>query len=438
VIRGLRIPALSGPYKESNHFMFWGNHSSHWAAAGALAACILLSLGCKTGRSAAKGGAPPPSAIEVAVVTVRSERVVLTTELPGRTSAYLVAEIRPQVNGLIQSRHFQEGAHVKAGDLLYQIDPTPYQAAYNQAKAALAAAEADLVTAEANLPALRARAERLRELVGVHAVGQQEYDDAVAAFRQAEAIVGARRAAIETARAAMETARVNLSYTPIKAPISGRIGKSEITVGALASAYQQKPLAVIQQLDPIYVDVTQATAEILNLRRRLETGRLKLHASGQTRVRLLLEDGTPYPLAGALQFRDVTVDPTTGSVSLRMVFPNPQEVLLPGMFVRAIVEEGINEHALLVPQQSVSYDPKGNPFAWIVNKENKVERRPLELDRAIGDKWLVSKGIAEEDRVIVEGVQKVRPGAQVRVTPFAAPPKGQAAPPQKAVGGGRV
>lgn len=418
--------------------MSWGNHSPHRVAAGAIAACFLFLLGCRAGRSAEKGGGAPPSPVEVAVVTVRSERVVLTTELPGRTSAYLVAEIRPQVNGLIQSRHFQEGTHVKAGDLLYQIDPIPYQAAYNQAKAALAAAEADLVTAEANLPALRARAERLKELVAVHAVGQQEFDDAVAAFRQAEAIVGARRAAIETARAAMETARVNLSYTPIKAPISGRIGKSEITVGALASAYQQKPLAVIQQLDPIYVDVTQATAEILNLRHRLETGRLKPYASGQTRVRLLLEDGTTYPLTGTLQFRDVTVDPTTGSVSLRMVFPNPREVLLPGMFVRAIVEEGVNERALLVPQQSVSYDPKGNPFVWVVNAENKVEQRALELDRAIGDKWLVSKGIAEEDRVIVEGIQKVRPGMQVRVAPFSAPPKGQAVPQRKVAGGGRV
>jgi len=387
---------------------------------------ILISGGCKT----QKAGQPPPGPVEVAVVAMSPERVALTTELPGRTSAYLVAEIRPQVNGLIQKRLFQEGALVKAGDLLYQIDPAPYQAAYSQAKAALATAEAELATAQANLPALRARVERYRGLVAIHAVGQQDYDDASAALRQAEAAVEARKAAVQTGQAALESARINLSYTPIRAPISGRIGKSQITVGALASAYQPTPLAVVQQLDPIYVDVTQASAELLRLRRRLESGGLKPRGMTRTKVRLLLEDGTPYPLTGTLEFRDVTVDQTTGSVTLRMVFPNPRELLLPGMFVRAVVEEAVVERGILAPQQGVAYDLKGHPIAWVVNQQGVVEKRPLELDRTIGDKWLVTNGLAAGDRVIVEGLQKVRPGVQVRAVPFSgqAQPAPQAAP----------
>jgi membrane fusion protein (multidrug efflux system) len=369
------------------------------------------------------------------VVTIRPERVVLTTELPGRTSAYLVAEIRPQVSGLLQNRQFQEGAAVKARDLLYQIDPAPYQAAYDQAKAAVATAEANVATgeanvvmAEANLPAIRSRAERLKGLVAIHAVGQQDYDDAGAALRQAEANLVVRktavdvdRTAVEVNRTAMESARINLSYTPIRAPISGRIGRSNITVGAMVVAYQPTPLAVIQQLDPIYVDVAQANADLLRLRRSLESGNLKNSGGSQKKVRLLLEDGTPYAREGTLQFRDVTVDPTTGSVTLRMVFANPKQVLLPGMFVRAVVEEGVKEQALFVPQQGVSRDPKGNPIALVVDDNNKVAQRPLELDRAMGNRWLVSKGLSPGDRVIVEGTERIRPGASVRAVPFAGP-----------------
>jgi membrane fusion protein (multidrug efflux system) len=391
--------------------MSFGKWSKYLVVSGLVLAGLLVSS-CKS-----KVAIPPPGLAEVGIVTIRPERVVLTTELPGRTSAYLVAEIRPQVNGLIQSRQFQEGANVTAGELLYQIDPAPYQAAYSQAKAALATAEADLVTAEANLPALRSRAERYRGLAAIHAVGQQDYDDASAALRQAEATVESRKASIEVNRAALESSRINLSYTPIKSPISGRIGKSTITVGSLATAYQASPLAVVQQLDPIYVDVVQANAELLRLRRSLESGRLQRNGSLQSKVKLLLEDGTVYPTMGTLQFRDVTVDPTTGSVTLRLVFANPQEVLLPGMFVRAVVEEGVREQAILVPQQGVTRDPKGNPIAWVVGKDEKVERRSLELDRAIGDKWLVVKGLAAEDRLIVEGNDKVRPGVQVRAVP---------------------
>jgi membrane fusion protein (multidrug efflux system) len=398
--------------------------------AGLILAGLLVS-GC-----ASKPAPPPAGPAEVATVTLRAERIVLTTELPGRTSAYLVAEIRPQVNGLLQKRLFEEGANIKEGDLLYQIDPVPYQAAYDQAKAALATAqanvgtaEANVIMAEANLPAIRSRAERLKGLAAIRAVGQQDYDDATAALRQAEAnlemtktAVLASRSAVEVSRTAVESARINLSYTPIKAPISGRIGKSNITVGAMVTAYQPVPLAVIQQLDPIYVDVTQASTDLLRLRRALESGNLK-SGSSRGKVRLLLEDGTPYTLTGTLQFQDVTVDPTTGSVTLRIVFANPKQVLLPGMFVRAVVEEGADEQALLIPQQGVNRDPKGNPIALVVNAAGKVEQRAIVVDRAIGNKWLVTQGLVPGERLIVEGIEKVRPGASVRAVDFAEPAK---------------
>lgn len=397
-------------------------------AAGLLLAGLLVS-GC-----ASKPAAPPAGPAEVATVTLRAEKVVLTTELPGRTSAYLVAEIRPQVSGLLQKRMFEEGANIREGDLLYQIDPTPYQAAYDQARAALNAAEANVSTAEANvvmaeanLPAMRSRAERLKGLVTIRAAGQQDYDDAAAALRQAEAnldmrktAVTASRSAVEVSRTAVESARINLSYTPIKAPISGRIGRSNITVGAMVTAYQPVPLAVIQQLDPIYVDVTQASVELLRLKREMENGNIK-SSSGGRKVQLYLEDGSPYLASGALKFQDVTVDPTTGSVTLRMVFVNPKQVLLPGMFVRAVVEEGADEEALLVPQQGVSRDMKGNPIALVVNAAGRVEQRAIVLDRALGDKWLVTKGLAPGDRLIVEGIEKVRPGAPVRAVDFVPP-----------------
>ncbi len=391
----------------------------HWFPSITAAACILAGMlltGCKTQQ------APPQAGpAEVAVLTVKAERVVLTTELPGRINSYLVAEIRPQVSGLLQKRLFEEGTHVREGQILYQIDPAPYQATYDQAKAALALSQSEIALAEANLPALRSRAERLKGLVAIHAVGQQDYDDAKAALDQAEANLSVRKTAVEVNRANMRKASIDLSYTPIKAPISGRIGKSNITVGAMVTAYQATPLAVIQQLDPIYVDVTQASADLLRLRRSLEGGKLKQSGSGRRKVRLLLEDGTPYPATGTLQFRDVTVDPTTGSMTLRLVFPNPKQVLLPGMFVRAVVEEGVNEQAVLIPQQAVARDPKGNPIALLVNSAGKVEQRPLALDRAIGDKWLVTKGLAPGDQLIVEGNQSVRAGDTVKTIAFEPP-----------------
>ncbi len=380
----------------------------------ALVLAAVATLAC--GKHAS--GPPQGGPAEVAFVTVKPERIVLTTELPGKTSPFLVAEVRPQVNGLIRERAFEEGSSVKAGDLLYQIDPAPYQAAYDQAKAALA-------MAEANVPAARLRAERLKGLVEIKATGRQAYDDALAALQQAEASVSG-------AKAAAESARINLSYTPIRAPIPGRTGKSTVTVGALVTAYQPVPLAIVQQLDPIYVDVTQSSAELLRLRQGLQSGRLKRSDESWSRVKLLLEDGTAYPLEGRLKFRDVTVDPTTGSVILRMVFPNPENVLLPGMFVRAVVEEGVNDAAILVPQQGVTRDQKGNAYALVVAPNGKAEQRMLTLDRTVGDRWLVSKGLAESDRVIVEGLQRIRAGADVKAVPFAsqpaAAPKGAPAP----------
>jgi len=369
----------------------------------------LFSAACKQRAAAA------PPAPEVGVVVLQPERLVLTTELPGRTSAYLVAEIRPQVNGIIQKRLFEEGAMVGAGDILYQIDPAPYRSAYDQAEAALR-------MAEANLPAARSRADRLKGLAEIHAVGQQDYDDAAAALQKAEA-------GVAQARAAMENARINLDYTPIKTPIAGRTGRSSVTPGALVAAYQPVPLAVVQQLNPIYVDVTQSSAELLRLRRALQSGRLTQDGETQRRVKLLLEDGTSYPQEGTLKFRDVTVEPSTGSVTLRMVFPNPDYLLLPGMFVRAELEEGINDGAILVPQQGVSRDFKGRPIALVVNASGQVEQRDLELDRAVGDRWLVAKGLAAGDRVIVDGLQKVRPGAAVTAVPFTSAPQGAPASP---------
>jgi membrane fusion protein (multidrug efflux system) len=378
-----------------------GYEPRKWSVALTALASLLLVGGCQGGHGPQAAPAPVP---EVATVKVSMESVALHTELPGRTSAYLNAEIRPQVNGIIQKRLFTEGSNVRAGQVLYQIDPAPFQANLDNAKAAVA-------KAEANLAAIRSRAERFKELLPEKAVSQQDYDDAAAAVKQTEAD-------IEYWKAMVRTARINLGYTRITAPISGRIGKSNVTEGTLATAQQPTPLSTIQQLDTVYVDVPQSTTELLRLKRSLEGGRLNQGGANQKKVKLLLEDGSEYPLAGTLQFRDVTVDPTTASVILRVVFPNPKGVLLPGMFVRAVVQEGIKEQAILIPQQAVSRDPKGNPLALVVDAGDKVSQRMLTLDRAIGDKWLVTGGLTSGDRVIVEGMQKARPGASVKVVPF--------------------
>jgi membrane fusion protein (multidrug efflux system) len=366
---------------------------------GFLTVFLMLTTCGKPQSGGPQGGVP-----EVSVVAMQPERVVIITELPGRTSAYLVAEVRPQVSGIIQKRFFTEGSDVKAGELLYQIDPATYETAYSGAKAALA-------RAEANVMSIRNRVQRYKELVAINAVSQQDYDDAFAALKQAEAD-------IEVNKAATETARINLAYTRVTASITGRTGKSNVTVGALVTANQPTPLTVIQQLDPIYVDATQSSANLLNLKRNLAAGRIKGGSPDQARVKLLLEDGSPFPLEGTLKFSDVTVDPSTGSFILRVVFPNPKNLLLPGMYVRALVQEGVVDNAILAPQQGVSRDPKGNPVALIVDAEGKVQQRMITVDRAIGDKWLISSGLASGDQVIVEGIQKVRPGSSVKVVPF--------------------
>jgi membrane fusion protein (multidrug efflux system) len=386
-----------------------------WSVALTALASLLLVGGCQSGKGRQTAPAPVP---EVTTVKVSMGPVALTTELPGRTSAYLAAEIRPQVNGIIQKRLFTEGSNVRTGQVLYQIDPAPFQANLDNAKAAAA-------KAEANLNAIRSRAERFKELLPDKAVSQQEYDDAAAALKQTEAD-------IEYWKAMVQTARINLGYTRITAPISGRIGKSNVTEGALVTAQQSAPLSMIQQLDSVYVDVPQSTTELLRLKRSMEGGHLNQGGANQKKVKLFLEDGSAYPLAGTLQFRDVTVDPTTGSVILRVVFPNPKGVLLPGMFVRAVVQEGIKEQAILIPQQAVSRDPKGNPFALVVDAGDKVSQRMLTLDRAIGDKWLVTTGLASGDRVIVEGMQRIRPGVSVKEAPLAVMGKKDANPGSKA------
>jgi membrane fusion protein, multidrug efflux system len=365
---------------------------------------VMLLGGC--GQQNPAGGPPPAGPPEVAVVTIQPKRLVITTELAGRTSANLVAEVRPQVGGIIQQRLFTEGSEVKAGQVLFRIDAAPYQAVFDNAKAALN-------RSEANLSAIRLKAERLKELLTDKAVSAQDYDDAAAALKQVEAD-------IQFWKATVETASINLKYTSVTAPISGRIGRSNITEGALVTASQPTPLATIQQLDPMYVDVPQSTNELLRLRRRLEEGRLHHNGEIHNKVRLVLEDESSYPWEGKLQFRDVTVDPTTGSVILRVVFSNPKNILLPGMFVRAVVEEGVNPKALLVPQQAISRNPKGDPVALIVDQAGKVQQRLLTIDRAIADTWLVSSGLATGDRVIVEGMQKVKPGSSVKVVFFEA------------------
>jgi len=382
-----------------------------WAPFALWVAIGMLIGGC--GPHGPRGPQGPMGPPEVGVVELKTERVVLTTELPGRTAAYRVAQIRPQVNGLIVKRAFQEGSTVKAGDILYQIDSAPYQAAYDQAKAAVA-------MAKANLPAVRAREERFKKLVVSHAVGQQDYDDTLAALHRLEA-------QLKVSEAAMESAKIQLSYTPIQAPIPGRIGLSSVTEGALVIAYQPLPLATIQQLDPIYVNVAQSTTELQALKRRLADGRLTRDGENQNKVILLREDGTPYSQEGTLEFRDVTVDPSTGSVILRIVVPNPDGELLPGMFVRAVLKEGVKEQAVLVPQSGVSRTPRGEAFAWTVAPDGTAAMRMLTLDRAIGDKWLVHSGLATGDRVIVEGTQRLRPGVPVKAAPFH--PEGTSEPP---------
>lgn len=401
-----------------------------------------LLHGCKQEQQAA---APPPP--EVSVVTVQTQPIVLTTELPGRTASYRVSEVKPQVSGVVIKRLFEEGSNVEAGQVLYQIDPAPFEAAHasalanveaakralDQSRAALAASIATVERQRATLELARTNFRRIDQLHRENAVSTFERDKtktdldvAEAALHEAEAQVNSARAAVAAAEsevlrseAALQTTQINLDYTKVRAPIAGRIGRSQVTEGAIVTAYQAMPMATIQAFDPIYVDVPQSTVDMNKLRRRLS--RNDTFRKGTDDVQIILEDGTAYPEKGKLQFREASVDPTTGSVILRIVVPNPDEVLLPGMFVRAVIEEGVDEQAILVPQQAVSRDPKGTPLALVVDESGKVVQRRLTTDRTIRDQWLVTSGLSAGERVIVEGTQRVRPGMEPRVVPFAQP-----------------
>ncbi|WP_044871397.1 efflux RND transporter periplasmic adaptor subunit [Pseudomonas sp. LFM046] len=354
------------------------------ALVSAIALATLSLAGCQ------EASAPPPApAPKVGVVTLQPQSFTLTAELPGRTSAYRIAEVRPQVNGIIQKRLFTEGSEVKAGQQLYQIDPAVYTATFKSAQASLASAQS--------------LAARYKDLVTDQAVSKQAYDESQAARLQAEAN--------------LEKAKIDLRYTKVMAPISGRIGRSAVTEGALVNNGQTLAMATIQQLDPIYVDVTQSTKDLLRLRREMAEGQLEKAGDSGARVSLLLEDGSEYPHKGSLEFSEVSVDEGTGSVTLRAVFPNPEHTLLPGMFVHASLSSAVKQQAILAPQQGVTRDLKGQATALVVNAENKVELRHLKAERAVGDRWLVSEGLNPGDRLITEGLQFVRPGVEVNAGP---------------------
>ncbi len=366
----------------------------------------LLGAGALSGCGpSGQGGGPPQGTPEVGVVTIQPQQAVLTAELPGRTLPYEVSDVRPQVNGILKKRLFTEGSLVQAGQVLYQIDDTLYQAAYSSAKAQLANAKAALVTA-------KLKADRYISLREQKSISQQDYDDAQAALQQATANV-------EQQQANVETARITLGYTRITAPISGKIGRSYLTQGALVEANQDQALATIQTLDPIYVDTNQSTSELLALRRAVASDQQA--GSATAAVTLELDDGTPYPLEGTLQFQEVSVDSTTGTVTLRAQFPNPDGVLLPGMFVRAKIIERIEPNALLVPQRGVSRDERGNATALIIDADGVVQGRKLTVTQTVGTHWLVKTGIVPGDRVVVEGLQYARPGQKANAVAFVAP-----------------
>ena len=358
----------------------------------ALFALAFVISGC----SKPQAGGPPRGAQEVGFITLQPESVVLQSELAGRTTPSLVSDVRPQVSGIIKARLFEEGSQVKAGQVLYEIDPAAYQAAFDEARAALASARATVESA-------RLKDQRYSELLAIEGVAQQEADDAKAAHQQAVANVAQMEATLASAK-------VNLDYTKVRAPISGRIGKSSVTAGALVTANQETALATIRKLDPIYVDMTQSSAELLRLRQMIGGSGVQ---SGSAKVHLKLEDGSQYSPVGLMKFREVAVDESTGSVTLRAEFPNPDGVLLPGMYVRAALDEAVDNDAILAPQQGVTRDPKGQAVALVLGADNKVEQRMLVTERAIGDRWLVRKGLAAGDRLIVEGTNKVRIGDTV-------------------------
>jgi membrane fusion protein (multidrug efflux system) len=371
---------------------------------------IAVLAGCK---EAAPQAGPPQGmpAADVGVVTVKVEQVTLQTELAGRTTAALVADLRPQVSGIVKARTFEEGALVKTGQVLYQIDPSMYRATHDQAVA-------DLAAAKATLASNQTRDERYDALAKASGISKQEADDARVAVEVAKAAVAQKEAALQAAR-------INLGYTSIRAPITGRIGKSTVTAGALVTAGQPEALATIRSLDPMFVDLTESSEVRLKLRAALGAGTLK---AGSTKVKLKLGDGSLYPHDGTLEFTEVAVDEATGMVTLRAQFPNPDDTLLPGMYVRAVLDQAVDQAAMLVPQQGITHDAKGNPTAMVVGKDGKAELRTLTADRVIGDRWLVTSGLAAGDQVIVEGLNKIGPGSPVKPTEVALPGAAGAAP----------
>ncbi|MDO3383616.1 efflux RND transporter periplasmic adaptor subunit [Gilvimarinus algae] len=379
----------------SNFFRREATRLSRPAIALVMAAVFLTACEEQAQTPGGAGAAPPPT--EVEVVTLKEQTVTLSNELPGRAVAFRKAEVRPQVSGIIDKRLFTEGGSVEAGEQLYQIDPARYEAAVANARAQLARARATLATTEA-------REKRYKNLLTDKAVSQQEYDDALSAFEEA-------KASVAVSEAALRTAEIDLRYTEVKAPISGRIGVSSVTEGALVSAQQAAVLATIHQLDPIYVDVSQPARRILEMRQQIMQG--SLAEADSPSVQLILEDGSVYEHEGKLQFADMSVNETTGTVVVRALFPNPDSLILPGMFVRAQVTEGVREGVILAPQRAVTRDREGNASAMVVTAEGVVEPRPLRASRAIGSDWLVEEGLAAGDRVVVTGLQKIRPGAPV-------------------------
>ncbi|MBE9605104.1 efflux RND transporter periplasmic adaptor subunit [Acetobacteraceae bacterium H6797] len=362
----------------------------------------LSLVACDEQKAQAQGQPPQAPPPQVVALTLKQQPVTLTTVLPGRVTAFETAEVRPQVNGVLRERLFEQGALVQAGQKLFQIDPAPY-------RAELASAQASLAKAEATLASARLTVNKYRPLVAQNAVSRLDYDNAVATQKQAEADVA-------SAKAAVDTAQINLDYTTLSAPITGRASRANLTVGALVTSGQTQALVTITRLDPIYVDVTQPSTTLLRLRREMEAGRLRRTDDGKAEVRLTLEDGTEYPLAGKLQFSEVTVDSGTGAVTLRAEFPNPNGTLMPGMFVRERIEEGVAQNALLVPQLGVTRNVKGQPVAMVVQADGTVAQRMLDIGHAVGNKWLVNGGFQQGDRLIVDGLQRVAPGAKPQVT----------------------
>jgi membrane fusion protein (multidrug efflux system) len=373
-----------------------------WRGIGIVLMVMLSLIACE------KNEAPKAKElVEVGVVTISSRSLRVITELPGRTSAYLNSQVRARVDGIVLKRAFQEGADVKAGQLLFRIDPAPFQAS-------LASAKAGLLKAQANLESTKALAERYKVLVEGNAVSKQDYDNAVAA-------AGQSAADIASGQAAVQAANINLGYTNVTAPISGRIGTAQVTEGAYVQANSATLLATVQQINPIYVDLSQSSVDGLRLRREVASGQIKLDGPNQAKVALVLEDGSHYPLYGRLKFTDITVDQGTGSVTVRAIFPNPDHVLLPGMFVHAQIDEGVNQDGLLVPQVAVTHDQKGQPTALVVGDDNKVVLKTLVTGRTEGANWIVQSGLQVKDRVIVEGLQNVQPGQTVKPVKASAP-----------------